>query len=355
MEYGHGGDIYTYEGMLDFSVNINPFGPPQRVLEAAMDAVSRSGTYPDSRCRRLKAALSKRFGLPDSWFLAGNGAADLIFSAVFAVRPKRALIVLPAFSEYERALEAAGCEIVYETLRTEKNFRLEETFPERITEDLDMVFLCSPSNPAGQAVSRDLLIRIAGRCEEKKVRFVLDECFSDFLGDPLEVSMAGMAGTFPHLFVIRAFTKMHGIPGLRIGYGITSDPEMAEQIESVRQPWSVSVPAEEAAIAALSETGYEGRTRELVRRERIRLQAGLKNSGMYVIPSEANFILFWSPRELADELRKRNILIRDCGNYRGLKPMEPMQGGGGWYRAAVRLPEENDRLLAELLQIVSGK
>ena len=76
---------------------------------------------------------------------------------------------------------------------------------------------------------------------------------------------------------------------------------------------------------------------------------------MYVIPSEANFILFWSPRELADELRKRNILIRDCGNYRGLKPMEPMQGGGGWYRAAVRLPEENDRLLADLLQIVSGK
>ena len=337
MEYGHGGDIYTYRGMLDFSVNVNPFGMSEHVAEAAKRGVDLSGNYPDSRCRSLKQKLSEKTGIPASHFLIGNGAADLFFGIVLAEKPKRALIPVPAFSEYEQALGTVDCEVCFWPLKRENHFRLTEDFLEALDESLDMVFLCSPSNPAGQAVSPELLRKIAGRCEEKKIRLVLDECFVEFLDDPAAYSMAEETERFKELFVVRAFTKMHAIPGLRLGYGITSDEELLEKMQQIRQPWSVSVPAQEAGIAALDEEERAEETRRLVRRERTRMEHSFREAGLEVIPSEANFILVHAELDLFDRLREKGILIRDCANYRGLEK--------GWYRMAVKKKEENDRLL----------
>ena len=141
---------------------------------------------------------------------------------------------------------------------------------------------------------------------------------------------------------------MHAIPGLRLGYGITSDTELLERLCRVRQPWSVSIPAQEAGIAALSEAEdlKVEKTRILIRAEREWLEQELREMGFRVIPSEANFILMYSSIDLAEGLKEQGILIRDCGNYRGL--------GKGWYRTAVRLHEEN-RLLAEALGKISER
>mgnify|MGYP000747925520 FL=1 len=113
MEYLHGGDIYTYENMLDFSININPFGPSEEVLCAVQRAVPEIAKYPDSRCRKLLRALAEEKEMPASWFIFGNGAAELIFSLVQAERPKKALLPVPSFGEYERALHNVGCDITY--------------------------------------------------------------------------------------------------------------------------------------------------------------------------------------------------------------------------------------------------
>ena len=124
MEYGHGGDIYTYRDMLDFSVNVNPFGPSEAVLEAAKRGIDKCCAYPDSQCRALKAALAEKLGVPQEYILPGNGAADLFFSLVTAEKPKKALIPVPAFSEYERALRTADCQIRYYQTEEKENFRL---------------------------------------------------------------------------------------------------------------------------------------------------------------------------------------------------------------------------------------
>ena len=147
------------------------------------------------------------------------------------------------------------------------------------------------------------------------------------------------------MFVARAFTKMHAIPGLRLGYGITSDTELMERMSRARQPWSVSIPAQEAGIAALSEEEAlkTEKTRILIQAERARMEQELAGLGIHVIPSEANFILMQSSMNLAEQLKGKGILIRDCGNYRGLEK--------GWYRAAVRLQEENDLLLKAVREI----
>ena len=206
-----------------------------------------------------------------------------------------------------------------------------------------MVFLCSPSNPAGQTIDRGLLFRIADRCEEKRIRLVVDECFVDFLEDPSGHTMEKLTERYPCLFVVQAFTKIHAVPGLRLGYGITSDTELLERMFKVRQPWSVSAPAQEAGIAALEDGDRVCAARELVCRERPRMEKALQDMGIEVIPSEANFILMYSIRDLFSRLKDRGILIRDCSNYSGL--------GTGWYRIAVRRKEENDRILEELRKI----
>ena len=110
MQYAHGGDIYTYKNLLDFSINVNPLGPADAVVEAAARSLQRIGEYPDSQSRELRNALAEKKGLAAEQFVIGNGAADLLFSLVLAEKPQKAMIVIPAFSEYEQALKTVGCE-----------------------------------------------------------------------------------------------------------------------------------------------------------------------------------------------------------------------------------------------------
>ena len=344
MEYGHGGDIYTYQGVTDFSANINPFGPSEAVIEAAKAGLLSAGQYPDSRCRRLCEKLEKKTGVSREWFLPGNGAADLIFSLVLAEKPKKAVIPVPAFSEYSQALRTIDCEEIEYLLKPEENFRLTEDFLSVLTEEVDMVFLCSPSNPAGQTVEPELLDAIAKRCGENRIRLVIDACFSEFLEHPEDARLYELSARYPQTIVLYAFTKMHAIPGLRLGYGVSSDSGLLERIRQVRQPWSVSVVAEAAGIAALDEEERAAMTRDYIRKERAFLQAELQRLGLRVIPSEVNYVLFYSEKELFEAMKERGFLIRDCANYRGL--------ARGWYRIAVRKREENRGLIRAMEEVL---
>ena len=201
MVYGHGGDIYTYENMLDFSVNLNPLGPPQSVTDAAKRGVE--------------------------------------------------LVPVPAFSEYEQALDTVECEIKYYKTKENNCFCITEDFISELDESIDIVFLCSPVNPSGHVIDREVLLRVTQRCEELGIRLVLDECFIEFLPVPERYSMLRETERYHRLFILRAFTKIYAMPGLRLGYGLSSDDELLEKMQHMRQPWSVSVPAQEAGIAAL--------------------------------------------------------------------------------------------------------
>lgn len=343
MEYVHGGDIYTYEGMLDFSANINPFGPSPGVMDAVAASARRIGAYPDSRCRRLRDAVSQAEGVPKDSIVFGNGAADLIFSLVFAKRPKKAVLTAPSFLEYAQALRAVGCEIVYHRLKEAEDFRLGENYLEKLTRDVDIVFLCSPDNPTGQEIEKELLLKIIHRCEEHHILLVLDECFYEFLEDQEDVLTPKEALESPWVFLMRAFTKMHAMPGLRLGYGFSANEGLLERLSLVRQPWSVSVAAQEAGLAALSEQDRVERTRAFVKEERRWMEERLDQIGVKHFPSAANYILLKSSYDLSARLKEKKILIRDCSNYEGLEK--------GYYRTAVKLRSENEQLLKALEEI----
>ena len=215
----HGGDIYRHPDMIDFSSNCNPFGPPQRVQDAICRAAGQIGHYPDVQCSLLRDALSAKLHVPGAWIFFGNGAAEVIFAAVTALKPKKALLPAPTFAEYAQALETVGCEIQYEQTAEADGFALPMDFAEQITEDIDMVFLCNPNNPTGNLLSREETERVIRRAGALGCTVVLDECFLDFVEKPDEFSMLGELAAYPHVILLKAFTKLYAMAGARLGYG----------------------------------------------------------------------------------------------------------------------------------------
>lgn len=345
----HGGDWAGYQARyggqpLDFSANISPLGMPEGVRRAAAEALADAHRYPDPLCRALTGAIAGTELVSPDWVLCGNGAADLIYRAALARRPDKALITAPAFAEYEAALELIGCKTDRFPLREEDGFALGEDFPDAISPETDLVFLCQPNNPTGRAVPRPRLERTLERCRAADALLVVDECFLDFLDEPEAFTMKGLLGQSPNLLILKAFTKLYAMAGLRLGYCLCSDAALLGRMREAGQPWAVSGPAQAAGMAALEETDYVEAVRTLIRTERPRLAQALSRLGLRVIPGEANYLLFHSPVPLEEPLRERGILIRDCSNYHGL--------GRGWYRTAVRDGADNGRLLAALKDIL---
>lgn len=339
----HGGDSRGREIKLDFSVNVNPLGPPEAVRRAVLESAGALDQYPDPRCGALVRALSEHEGVPEASILCGSGAAELIYSYCAAVRPRRALELAPTFSEYASALEASGCRVDRWSLRAEKDFALGEDFPAALSEgDWDAVFLCTPNNPTGQLIDPALLEDICRVCKRRGIRLFVDECFLD-LSDGGR-SMKYALADFPGLFLLRAFTKSYAMASLRLGYCLSGDRELLAAMSRTVQPWNVSGPAQAAGTAALSSGDYLERSRRLIREERRFLTGGLEALGLPPCPSRANYLLFYSPRNLFSPLLGRGILIRDCSNYHGLGP--------GWYRTAVRTRAENQQLLDALREIL---
>lgn len=343
----HGGDVYSArqkmkQEPLDFSANINPMGMPPGAVRAAADALQQCTQYPDPLCRELRAALAAYEGIPAEQIVCGNGAADLIFRIVAATHPQRALLLEPTFAEYEQALRAMDCSIAYFPLQESEGFVLPEAFLQQLTPEINLLFLCNPNNPTGRTVSPALLQEIWKRCEEAGILLVVDECFNEFLEHPEQNTLKDVLETGANAVILKAFTKSFAMPGLRLGYGLCGNRDLAERIFSCGQPWGVSIPAQAAGVAALQEQGYLERMRRLIQTERRWLSENLARLGLRVFPSEANYILFRTETEipLRERMEQRGVLIRACGNYRGLDDR--------YYRIAVRGHGENERLIAAL-------
>lgn len=340
----HGGNIYKFDHRVyDFSANLNPLGMPDQIKRALMDNIDSYESYPDPWNRELTAALARHHGVPPELICCGNGAADIIFRAVLALRPREALIVSPTFSEYQQALETAGCRVEHFLLREEKGFRLGADVLDAIDDRYDMMFLCNPNNPTGIPVERELVLAIAKRCRQQGVILMLDECFTDFLAEEERYSVLADIRNLPGVIVLKAFTKIYAMAGLRLGYCICGSEAVCDKIAGTLQPWSVSTPASKAGVAALGLRGFVEETKAYVAENRAFLANGLKDLGYRVYDGKANYIFFRSEKDLAGPLAQRDIMVRSCANYITLDEH--------YYRIAVRTREENQYFLQALAAV----
>jgi threonine-phosphate decarboxylase len=342
--YEHGGNVYAASRrlgcsvgeILDFSANINPYGPPPGALCALAQA--RLGDYP-CQMNFIETAAHKA-GLPGSNVVVGNGTAGLIFAVVRAIRPKRALLIEPAFGEYRRALQLVGAEITNFPVSADNEFmpdfaHLNRTLVER---RCDFLVLNTPHNPTGVAYPLNEISATLSTALQCGVFVFLDAAFAEYAPDGLNALSQFVVQ--PNVFVSRSLTKFYAMPGLRIGYGV-SHPKIAARIAAQIEPWSVSTPALDAACAALDDADYERRTIAKNCAARERFQADLRRIGIDVFPSEANFLLIRLQRDngahLGAWLEERRILVRRCHNFIGL--------GDRFIRLAVRTPKENATLV----------
>lgn len=348
MKAVHGGDIYGNPGItMDFSVNINPLGMPDFVKKAVLESLEDCSRYPDVRCGKAAEAAASLYGISEDTLIFGNGAAELIHLAVRASGARRAVITAPSFLEYEAALSGNGVHTDFFLLRPENGFSLD---PEAFTEFLrekkpDMIFLCNPANPTGVLTGKTAMNRILEYCRKEGILAVVDECFLEFLEEPGTYSALDLVKSgAENLLVLQAATKTFAVPGLRIGYGFLACRKLKERMENLRQPWSVSVPAQAAVKASFGKEREEFlmRTREYLKREKPVLASGLSQRGFRVFESAANYLLFRDrtgrkPGELYTRCLEHGVLIRSCANYRGLD--------GRYYRICVSGHEENQRFL----------
>lgn len=342
----HGGaSIKPGEDVIDFSANLNPLGMPENVRAALVSSVEEWERYPDPDCAELTKLLAERLGVIPENIVCGNGADDLIFRITGAVRPKKALIAAPCFSEYGKALIEAGAAVREYHLSEENGFMVGGGLLNAVREQLsegDMLILASPNNPTGRIIPRELLGDICGECEKRGVVFLCDECFLEFAENAVG------AGEFqnPCVITLSAFTKTYAMAGLRLGYAVFGSERLADTVRRRGQYWSVSAPAQAAGAAALHSGNYLERARELISEQRKFLTERLSALGITVFPSDANFLLLKTDIPLYKGLCERGIIVRRCGNFGGLD--------GRFYRIAVRTAAENAQLLAAIKEIVYG-
>lgn len=347
----HGGNIYGNEIEYDFSVNLNPLGPPKSVQDALVAALNHVEEYPDPEYRELRRGLENYWQLAEEQIVPGNGASELIPGIIRTLSPKSCMVTAPCYSGYETVLNAAApsCRIHRIPLRAEDDF----TLPENICQEIarvkpNLLILTNPNNPNGKRISANRLREIVDACRTAGTVLLVDECFLALSGGDEDSLIHCIRSESLPAVVLRAFTKTFAIPGVRLGYAVCSAP-MAERIRRELPEWNLSVFAQYAGRAALEAaaggtSGYLAASVEMIAREREYLTAELEKLGLRVFPSDANYILFQSrDRELHQKLLDKGILIRDCRDYHGLT--------AGFYRTAVRTHRENTALLRCLRNI----
>ena len=330
----HGGDVWGFarkynislEEVLDFSGPINFLGPSPKALESVKQNAKLIRFYPDPNPVELRSEIASYIGqgVDAENIILGNGSIELIYmiAEVFPCSFK-AIIPVPSFTEYEKAALRVGGETIF--VQLPENFALEnEKIKKAVTEDTKIVCICNPHSPSGTVYSRESVLDLVDFCHKKGIILSVDENYIEFTDKEQETTLAGYVKKYDNLFVIRSVTKFYGMPGIRFGYGIASE-NLIDELQTVRQPWSINSLAGFAALAAFKDTEFIENTKRTIAKERVQFAKMLSEIGeLHVFPSETNFLLVkilnskLTSTRLKELVAEEGILIRDCSTFVGL-------------------------------------
>ena len=325
--------------LVRLSANENPLGPSPRAVAAVEREAARIHLYPDGGSSALREALGRRHGIAPSQIVVGNGADELIaLIATAAFEPGDEVVVpTPSFEPYEISARLAGARVVASPL-VGYDVDLDDVL-RRVNDRTKAVMLCSPHNPATTIIRRGPLLGFLDALGSDSPLVVLDQAYIDFCDDRDHADGIQLLERYPRLVVLRTFSKIAGLAGLRVGYAIAS-AETIDRFNRVRAPYNVNRLGQVAALAALEDHAHAEKTRQLVLEERAYLSAELTKRGYAFPPSHANFLLVAVPDApgLRTRLMRSGILVRDGAGV----------GFSGHLRFSVGLRETNEQLLSLL-------
>ncbi len=332
--------------------NESPFAPAPAVVEAAARALKGVNRYPDPSYSRLRRALSERYGIPADRIALGNGSCDILLSAGEALLEPGAEVVYgwPAFSVYPHLAAASGARAIEVPLDSEARHDLDAMAAE-ITVATRLVLVCNPNNPTSTALELDQIAAFMERVP-RHVCVILDEAYCEFalvLGDPF--ASVELLRRWPNLVLLRTFSKVYGLAGLRVGYGLCGSADFRTAVDQVRQPFYLNAAAQAAAVEAL---GHQDAVEDRVARTlaaRIELEAGIGRLGLWGAQSEANFVWLHLP-ESADPAAEESRIVAGLAERGVLVRAGASLGRAGALRVTVGTEPENAKFVAALGELI---
>ncbi len=351
----HGGNIYKLQregkkDILDYSSNINPLGVPESLKKAVSENFSVLTRYPDINYTELRESIGKYNNIESENIIAGNGATEVLFLYVKALKPKKVLIAAPTFAEYERAVKNAECEIDFFELKEEDNFILNKDKFIQKAKNYNLAVICNPNNPTGKFISKEIIFEINENLKKSGTKLFIDECFIEFISGWKEKTSALFKSE--NIFILRALTKFFALPGLRLGYGICFDKKIIEKINEIREPWSVNGFADLAGKVILNDIEYIKNTEKWILEERKYFTDSLKeieeNKKIKIYETETNFILIklleMTSEEFKSRMEEKNILVRNASNFKFLD--------NSFIRLAIKDREKNKKVIEAIREVL---
>ena len=332
------------DSIVKLASNENPLGMPESARAAIGAALAELGRYPDSNGFELKAALSRKLGVPADWITLGNGSNDILEgAAAVMLAPGRSCVYAQhSFAVYPLATMARGARSIVVPAR---DFGHDlGAMLAAIDADTRLVFVANPNNPTGTFVGADRMAEFLGRVPPRVV-VVLDEAYNEYLPPEQRHPSIDWVRHFPNLLVSRSFSKAYGLAGLRVGYGV-AQPELTDLLNRVRQPFNCNSLAQAAAVAALADEAFVARSVEVNRQGMAQVTAAFDALGLRHLPSFGNFVLVQVGDGAAvyQGLLKRGVIVRPVANY----------GLPQWLRVTIGLTEENEKFIAALREVLAS-
>ncbi len=357
-EHFHGSDLEKIEkvygirreDITSFSANVNPLGISPKLRETLSAHIDAITAYPDREYASLRSCIAGYVGADMENIIVGNGSTELISLIIRIERPKKAMIVGPTYSEYEREVKLGGGAAIYYPLREADGFRMQtDDFIGKLNETIDMLIVCNPNNPTSTCIDSRQIRRILDACKEHGIFVMIDETYVEFAGDADRVTAVPLTKYYDNLIILRGTSKFFAAPGLRLGYAVTGSRDLLKNLVTRQNPWSISSLAAIAGEIMFTDQSYVQQTRALISSERARIYDMLKNHPDYkVYEPSANFLLVKLLREdqtseaLFEKAIRRGMMIRDCSTFPFLDDR--------YIRFCIMSPEMNDRLMACILE-----
>lgn len=353
----HGGDLDFIEQkymiprneIIDFSGNVNPLGLPETAKNAIINNIDSITTYPDKNYTALRESIAFYTHNKTEHVLVGNGSTELIDAFIKAVKPKRAVIVSPAYSEYERNISLYGGTPILFPLEEKNGFKLDiEKLADTLKDEINLLVLCNPNNPTGSSINIQEIERILTLCRKYNIFVMIDETYVEFSDRDMCIISLPLIDKFDNLFTIRGTSKFFAIPGLRLGYALCSNEKIKSEINKYKDPWSVNILAGIAGTAMFQDEEFAKKSVSFISTERNKIKNILnKWEKIKLYDTQANFFLLKikdsniTAHMLFDMLIKYDMVIRDASDFPFL--------GSDFLRFCILLPE-NNRLLLEKLK-----
>lgn len=338
---------YSLSSVIKLASNENPLGVSLKVLETMEKRLNGVHRYPQAGSPRLRQALAAYHGIPEDWIVAGNGSDELIDLLIrVAVEPGRdhVLAFHPCFDIYRLQSKLCGVDFRQVALRDDFTFPMQALL-DSVNDGTAVVFLTTPDNPSGFAPPVGEVLDLHHRLPENCL-LVVDEAYMDFAVPQERYSILSLAGSVSNLVVLRTFSKLYGLAGLRLGYGVMA-ARLADTLLRVKLPFSVNALAEAAGIAALDDEAFRSETIDTVVRGREMLTLALVEAGFQVCPSQANFIMVKPPMaafELFERLLSLGIIVRPLSSY----------GLTDHLRISIGSEAENEKLVTSIRQVLTS-